>query len=185
MHRSLTVAFLIVVSLAFTGSATAQQQTVTPTTVVVQPTEEDIFLTQDMWGVGVYGGLLSGIGLSGRYHPKGRVGIQLTAGAMKFSELAYDVGAEGQFDFDSKGRSRFYGYLGLGFYYVEKTTKDAATGTEKKENKLDGPLRLGLGVAYEWAVSPKLIFNLNAAFTYFTDGTILPLPQAGLIYYFK
>lgn len=185
MRRSLIVVFLMVVSLAFCHSAAAQQQTVTPSTVIVQPTEEDIFLTQDMWGVGLYGGLLSGVGLSARYHPRGRVGLQLTAGAMKFGDLAYAFGAEGQFDFDSKGRSRFYGYLGAGYYYVERKTKNAATGTEKTENKLDGPLRLGLGVAYEWAVSPKLIFNLNAAFTYFTDGTILPLPQAGLIYYFK
>jgi hypothetical protein len=184
MYRAPILMLVVVCSFVLCCPAAAQQQTVTPSTVILQPTEEDIFLTKDMWGVGLYGGLLSGIGLSGRYHPMGRFGLQLTAGAMKFGELAYSFGAEGQFDFDSKGRSRFYGYLGIGYYYFEKKVKDAA-GTETKENKLAGPARLGLGVAYEWAVSPKLIFNLNAAFTYFTDGTILPLPQAGLIYYFK
>lgn len=147
---------------------------------VVKPIEQNIFQTSNLWGVGGYGGLMSGIGLSCRYHPIGRVGFQLTAGAIKFDDLMYDFGLEAQFDFDSQGRTRFYGYIGGGFYNYTKQDSGKA-----KENRLKAPGRLGLGIAYEWAVSEKLVFNANLAFTYFTNGDILPLPQIGIYYYFN
>lgn len=144
------------------------------------PVERNIFETTNLWGVGGYGGLLSGIGLSCRYHPMGRVGFQLTAGAIKFSDMMYDFGLEAQFDFDSQGRTRFYGYIGGGYYYFAKEDS-----SKQKTNRLKAPGRLGLGIAYEWAVSEKLVFNANLAFTYFTNGDILPLPQIGIYYYFN
>lgn len=138
--------------------------------------EGNPFLTADMWAVGLQAGLISGSGLGVRFHPVGRFGAQLVGGGIKLGDLTtYAFGVEGQFDFDVMGRSRFYGYVGTGLYYVK----------DKDEKKLDGPWRLGLGVAYEWSISRKLIFNASGAITYFSDGTVLPTPQLGLWYYFN
>ncbi len=184
MSRILFAASFIIVIIFNTQLSFTQHEI--PTAIsggTMQQQEEDIFKTKTLWGVGGYGGLLSGIGLSVRFHPAGRFCVQLTGGAMKFNELMYNAGLEAQFDFDSKGRSRFYGYLGGGYYNIVREFDK--NGTKEKENRLAAPARLGLGIAYEWAISEKLVFNLNAAFTYFTDGTILPLPQIGFYYYFN
>ncbi|GEM_PF-648234 len=141
--------------------------------------EKSVFNTTDVWGIGLNAGLLSGIGLSGRFHPQGRFCFQLTGGYLGLEDQAlWSVGGEGQFDFDATVRSRFYGYLGLGLYYQDES--------DQKQNKLKAPFRLGIGVAYEWSISPKLIFNANMAFTFFVGSSeVLPLPQVGLYYYFN
>ncbi|MBL0173856.1 MAG: hypothetical protein IPP94_01075 [Ignavibacteria bacterium] len=138
--------------------------------------EANPFLSNDLWAVGIQAGVLSGYGLGVRFHPIGRFGGQLVGGGIKAGDVkTYSFGIEGQFDFDVMGRSRFYGYLGTGYYsYKGKDSVD-----------LNGPWRLGIGVAYEWSVSKKLIFNASGAITYFSDGTVLPLPQIGLWYYFN
>jgi len=41
-----------------------------------------------------------------------------------------------------------------------------------------------LGVGGEFLVTPGLHATTELFFTYFTDGTILPLPQLGFHYYF-
>ncbi|MBI5647158.1 MAG: hypothetical protein HY962_09530 [Ignavibacteriae bacterium] len=134
------------------------------------------FATKDLWAAGVHAGFLSGMGLSARFHPQGRFAVQLTGGGFKSGKVStYSFGLEGQFDFDNVGRSRFYGYLGTGLY----SWKD--NGTEK----LDGEWRAGIGLAYEWEVSKKLIFCANGAITYFSDGSVYPMPQIGLFYYFN
>lgn len=172
--------FLLLLSLTLIQTMTAQRADPASAPIKMQMPEENIFESKTLWGVGGYGGLLSGIGLSARFHPMGRICVQLTGGAIKLSELMYDFGLEAQFDFDTRGRSRFYGYIGGGYYY-----KEGENALKEKENTLKGPLRLGLGIAYEWGISEKLVFNLNGAFTYFTNGDILPLPQVGFYYYFN
>ncbi|NOY05148.1 MAG: hypothetical protein GXO82_00700 [Chlorobi bacterium] len=141
--------------------------------------QKSVFNTTDVWGIGLNTGLLSGIGLSTRFHPRGRFCFQLTGGYLGLEDQAlWAVGGEGQFDFDATVRSRFYGYLGLGLYYQDKP--------EESKNKLKAPFRMGIGIAYEWSISPKLIFNANVAFTYFVASSeVLPLPQLGLYYYFN
>jgi hypothetical protein len=49
---------------------------------------------------------------------------------------------------------------------------------------MKGPFRTGLGVGAEFAVNGPLHVSLMGAFTFFSDGTILPLPQIGILYYF-
>lgn len=184
MSRILFAASFTLVIIFNTQLSFTQQEI--PTAVsggTMMQQEENIFATKSLWGIGGYGGLLSGIGLSARFHPAGRFCAQLTLGAMKFDQLMYAAGMELQFDFDSKGRSRFYGYIGGGYYYVGK--EEEKNGVKEKKNNLKGPARLGLGVAYEWAISEKLVFNLNGAFVYFTNGDIWPMPQLGFFYYFN
>jgi hypothetical protein len=139
--------------------------------------ETNAFLTSDMWAVGLQAGLMSGTGLGVRFHPMGRFGGQFVGGGIKTGErTAYSFGLEGQFDFDVMDRSRFYGYLGGGFYHSKVTDGD----------NIKAPWRFGLGVAYEWSISRKLIFNASGALTFFSNGEgVLPLPQVGLWYYFN
>ena len=147
----------------------------------------NIFEQHDVWGVGAHVGLLSGMGLGVRYHPQGRIGFQLAGGVISLGdETPFSIGGEFQFDFDAEGRSRFYGLAGVG-YYDNGAVDDENTPEkdELEEDKLDAPLRIGIGVAYEWDLSAKLVFNANLAFTYFTDGIILPLPQFAIVYYFN
>ena len=144
--------------------------------------EANIFETETVYGVGLYGGLLSGTGVGFRYHPAGRFGYQIVAGILSLGDATpFDVGVEAQFDFDARGLSRFYAYIGAG-YYDNGETDDPNTS---EAEKLEAPLRIGIGIAYEWPISSKMVFNISGAFTYFTDGTILPLPQAGIFYYFN
>ncbi len=185
MRPKFSVVFLLTIILSYGVLA---QEDYAQQTTSFKEVDPNIFQNQTVWGVGLQAGLCTGMGIGVRYHPAGRFGTQLVGGPLALSDKTmYSVGAEGQFDFDARGLSRFYGYLGFGYYENgavddEKTTdKD-----EREEDKLKSPFRIGLGVAYEWPVSSKMVFNVNAAFTWFTgDGTILPLPQVSLFYYFK
>ena len=145
-------------------------------TAPVAVEEGNPFSKSDFWAVGLQAGVLSGSGLGVRYHPRGSFAAQFVGVGIRIGDVTtYNFGAEGQFDLDNNGRSRFYTYLGTGVY----------SWSNEGEEKLEGQWRLGLGIAYEWSVSAKLIFGANGAITYFSDGTILPLPQIGLFYYFN
>jgi hypothetical protein len=137
---------------------------------------EDYYLTKSHWGVGLQAGLLSGSGISIRFHPHTRYGFELNAGAWKGGDnLIASFGAEAQYDFDWSGRNRFYGFVGLGYYQNGKDDPD----------DLKGPFRAGFGAGYDWDISSAVIFSAELGVTWFTDGIILPLPQIGISYLFN
>jgi hypothetical protein len=141
---------------------------------------DNIFTYRPRWGVGIQAGLLSGSGLGVRYHPLGRFAGQFVAGGFTASKkFIWSFGFEGQFDFDVMKQSRFYGLAGFGVY---------STGTDDStsEAKLKAPVRLGLGIGYEWAMNNKMVFYIDLMFTYFAkESDFLPLPQIGMFYYFR
>lgn len=137
---------------------------------------EDYYLTKSHWGVGLQAGLLSGMGISVRFHPHERYGFEFNAGAWKGSDnLLASFGAEAQYDFDWSGRSRFYGFVGMGYYQNGKDDPD----------DLEGPFRAGFGAGYDWDISSAVILSVELGVTWFTDGPILPLPQVGISYLFN
>jgi hypothetical protein len=146
------------------------------------------YMQKAHWGIGAQAGLMSGMGVGVRFHPLGRFGVQLAGGAISGGEgLAGNVGIEGQYDFDWRDRSRFFGFIGMGLYTngEEELTVAAGTWEQGKEDpRLDSPFRAGVGLAYEWDISNTLIFSASVAFTYFSEGTFIPLPQVGLYYLF-
>ena len=150
--------------------------------------ERPYYMQKAHWGVGAQAGLLSGMGVGVRYHPLGRFQVQLAGGAISGGEgLAAAVGIEGQLDFDWRDRSRFYGFVGMGYYTNGEEELTVAAGTwepGKEDPRLDSPFRAGVGLGYEWDISHTLIFSASVAFTYFSEGTFLPLPQAGVYYLF-
>ncbi len=149
---------------------------------------DNYYAEQMRFGVGAQAGLMSGMGVGVRVHPVGRLSAQIAGGAFSGGEgVMASVGAEGQFDFDYRDRSRFYGFIGLGYYTngEEELTDAAGTWEPGKEDpRLDSPFRAGIGLGYEWDISNVLIFSASVAFTYFSEGMFLPLPQVGLYYMF-
>lgn len=155
-------------------------------TTQAQSSENDYYMSSARWGVGAQAGLMSGMGVGVRYHPRGRFGVQLAAGGISGGDgLAAAVGIEGQYDFDWRERSRFFGFVGMGYYTngeEELTFEEWEQG--KEDPRLESPFRAGVGLGYEWDISNTLIFTANVAFTYFSSGSFLPLPQIGLYYLF-
>lgn len=180
----LTALILCVATAASMTAQTAAQAPVTPAqdeqlAPAAAPENEDIniFLYKPRWGVGMQFGFLSGTGIAVRFHPESRFSAQFVAGGIKLSEtMLWSFGVEGQFDFDIMADSRFYGLVGLGYHSVEKGD----------EQKLDAIFRVGLGIAYEWAISTKAVCFISLPFIYFIDPQqFYPFPQAGIIYYFR
>ncbi len=168
---------LTLVFLGFTVNNTFAQGSESP--AVPQEQEINVFAEGERWGVGLQAGLLSGYGVGVRFHPQGRWGGQIAGVAFKASDnLISSIGAEVQFDLDVMNWARFYTYAAAGYY-----------SNGKDDKPLKAPFRAGLGIAYEWVLSGKLIINVSLAFTYFNvhnaDDDILPLPQAGFYYYFQ
>ena len=141
---------------------------------VVLPGKQGTELDQSVFGLGLFGGPATGIGLSFRHHLPSAFSYQVTAGVIKVDEkLYYSVGGEFHYDLARGERTRFFAVGGLGYYY-------AGEG----RNEMEAPARVGLGVGGEFQVFEGLHGIAEGLFTYFTDGTILPLPQVGLYYYF-
>lgn len=155
-------------------------------TAYAQSSDGNFYMSSAHWGVGAQAGLMSGMGVGVRYHPRGRFCAQLTGGGISGGDgLAAAIGIEGQYDFDWRERSRFFGFVGMGYYTngeEELTFEEWEQG--KEDPRLESPFRAGVGLGYEWDISNTLIFTANVAFTYFSSGSFLPLPQIGLYYLF-
>ncbi|MCC6398969.1 MAG: hypothetical protein IT282_18290 [Bacteroidetes bacterium] len=143
---------------------------------VVRPDREDAGgLRRDVFGLGVHLGSASGIGLSFRHHLPSTLSYQLNGGIIKVDDrLLYAVGAELQADLSRSGATRFFVAGAIGYYHAGSADK----------NEMAGPGRVGVGLGGEMFAGGGFHATIEALFTYFTDGTVLPLPQLGLHYYF-
>lgn len=180
MAQRLLILPIVAFALLFAFQSTAEAQD--------GGTERPYYMQKARWGVGAQAGLMSGMGVGVRFHPQGRFQVQIAGGAISGGEgLAAAVGIEGQLDFDWRDRSRFYGFVGMGYYTNgedELTIEDGTWAPGKEDPRLDSPFRAGVGLGYEWDISNTLIFSASVAFTYFSEGTFLPLPQIGVYYLF-
>jgi len=158
----LTVILLIV------GGGVVQAQVVVP-----QPGEV-ASLEQSVFGLGLFGGPVSGIGLSFRHHLPVPVSYQITGGIVKIDEkLSYSIGGEVQYDLIAAEAFRFFAVAGVGYYY-----------SGENRNEMEAPARGGIGIGGEVEAYSGIHFLGEMLFTFFSDGTILPLPQVGFYYYF-
>jgi hypothetical protein len=142
---------------------------------VVLPERDEPDPGESVFGLGLFGGAASGLGLSFRHHLPSTISYQITGGIVKIDErLSYDIGGEVQFDLARSPNSRFFIAGGLGYYYSGKSDG----------NEMEAPARAALGIGGEFALSTGIHTSVEAMFTYFSDGTVLPLPQLGFHYYF-
>jgi len=166
MTSSRFVTFLL---LLVCFSATARAQAVLPEKGREGGVRENVF------GLGLAGGAATGVGISFRHHLPGSWSYQITGGIIKVDEKrSYAVGAEGQYDLIRAAASRFFVVGGFGYYY-------SGTGNG---NTMEGPARISLGVGGEIPLVGAFHISGELLFTYFSDGTVLPLPQVGMYYYF-
>lgn len=142
--------------------------------VIVPDKDRPTELGREVFGLGGSIGLGTGMGLSFRHHLPTVFSYQLAAGIIKDSKtVLFDIGAELQFDLMRDENLRFYAGGGGGYFYKGK---DA--------NELKGPLRIAIGIGAETKAKQAVHIMGSLYFTYFTNGTILPLPQLGIHYYF-
>ncbi len=132
-------------------------------------------LRANVFGLGFAVGAASGVGLSFRHHLPSAWSYQVTGGIIKVNDqVSAAIGGEVQYDLVRSGKTRYFAGGGIGYYYSGKSSG----------NDLDAPGRLGIGIGGEFLVAPSMHTTAELLFTYFTDGTILPLPQLGFHYYF-
>jgi len=131
---------------------------------------------KSVYGVGLSAGLVSGFGLSFRHHFPFDFSYQIVGGIISADRnLHYNIGGEAQYDLAHSETIRFFVSGGIGFFY----------SGESGNNGLSAPLRAGIGIGGEWLslLSPVHISG-EVLFTFFSDGTVLPLPQLSAHYYF-
>ena len=130
---------------------------------------------ENVFGLGLAVGAATGIGLSFRHHLPGSWSYEITGGVIKVDDkTSYAIGGEIEYDLVRATASRFFVAGGMGYYY----------GGRGGRNTIDGPVRVGLGIGGELPVSAGFHVSGELLFTYFSDATILPLPQVGIYYYF-
>jgi hypothetical protein len=129
---------------------------------------------QSVYGLGFSGGWASGVGVSFRSHFPTKSSLQGVFGIIRTAEkLSLSIGAEYQLDLARGNSTRFFFGSGASYNYYGKD-----------RNEVSGPARVGLGVGGEFQLQEALHFTLSGMFTFFSDGRVLPLPQAALHYYF-
>jgi hypothetical protein len=132
-------------------------------------------LKENVFGLGLAVGPATGLGLSFRHHLPSPFSYQIAGGIIKVDDrLSYDIGVEGQFDLARGETNRFFVGGGIGSYYSGKSG----------HNDMSAPTRVGVGIGGEFAVTPGIHTAVELLFVFFSDGTVLPLPQLGLHYYF-
>lgn len=165
MNRIL--ALLLLACLTAAAPAAAQ--------VVMPDAEGSTKLGRTVYGLGFAGGPATGLGISFRHHLPSELSYQIVGGIIKVDrDLHYDIGCEVQFDLVRAETTRFFAAGGGSYFYSGKSDK----------NSLKGPFRMGIGIGGEFSHIQVLHVSVEGMFTYFSDGTILPLPQLSLHYYF-
>ena len=147
-----------------------------PGQAVITDRAQEAGMRRNVFGLGFAGGPASGLGISFRHHLPSTISYQLIGGVIKATDkLHYSIGTEIQFDLNRTTDLRFYAAGGLSYFFA---------GVEG-HNEMKGPGRIGLGVGVETGLRGSG-FNISGdlLFTYFTDGTVLPLPQLAIHYYF-
>ena len=132
-------------------------------------------LNQTVFGLGFSAGWASGIGLSFRAHLPSKSSLQVVFGIIRTSDkLSASIGGEYQYDLVRGGTSRFFAGAAMCYEYYGKD-----------QNEVNGPIRTGLGIGGEFNIQESLHVTVEGMFTFFSDGRVIPLPQAALHYYFN
>ena len=164
MALKISVVIVLTVFAAFVASSQ----------VVLPEKGQEPGLNENVFGLGVWGGPATGLGLSFRHHLPSQLSYMVTGGIIKVDDrLSYDIGVEAQFDLVRNSTNRFFVAGGFGHFY-----------SGRNSNEMDAPTRVGLGIGGEFAVTPGIHTSVELMFTYFSNGDVLPLPQLGFHYYF-
>lgn len=166
MNRFFSLTFVLLLGAFVVPSAVAQ--------VSVGTANKAESFDRSLYGIGFAGGPASGAGVSFRAHFPSKSSIEITTGILKTkSGTFFSAGGEYQYDLVRGSSTRFFFGPGVGYFY-----------NGKGKNNFDAPWRAGLGVGGEFKVQEALHITVEGMFVFFSDGSIIPLPQGGLHYYF-
>ncbi|MCS7176328.1 MAG: hypothetical protein NZ960_01675 [Candidatus Kapabacteria bacterium] len=142
-------------------------------------TAADPFELYTYYGAGLQVGWMSGIGLSFRISSPVRWGGELNAGILKLKKTSFwCLGGEVHYRLSATPSYRTYLLAGLGYY---------SHTTDSKPEPI-WPVRFGVGLGAEVFLVELLALGAELAITAYTNGDalqVLPLPQFGLMYYFR
>ena len=145
--------------------------------VIPPETDQSTEFRKSIFGLGISGGPATGLGISFRHHLPSPFSYQVIGGIVNVSgRLLYDIGGDIQYDVIRSSAGRFFIAGGAAYFYAAR---------HGENNVMEAPGRLGVGLGGEFAKIPGVHSQVELMFTYFSDGTILPLPQLGLHYYFN
>lgn len=131
-------------------------------------------LDKTVYGVGLSAGWCSGFGVSFRAHLPSKSSVQAVFGIIKtHDKLALSLGGEYQYDLVRGSATRFFLVPAASYNYYGS-----------HHNELAGPFRIGIGVGGEFKIRDALHFTIEGMFVFFSDGSVLPLPQLAVHYYF-
>lgn len=147
--------------------------------VIVENDRSTEGFAQNIYGLGVSAGPISGVGISFRNHFPSKFSFQATAVVMRYKNdqdtlrTFFSFGTEVQYDLVRGQTTRFYFFPGFSYFY------DGSDG-----NTYQSPFRFGAGIGGEFKIQETLHVALEGAFTFYNDGTIIPMPQVSVHYYF-
>ncbi len=131
------------------------------------------------FGAGAQVGWLSGIGLSFRLSSPTRWGGEVNFGILKLTSASFwCLGGELHYRLGISQSYRSYLLAGLGYY---------SHTTDRKAESI-WPVRFGFGLGAETFLLEWLALGAELAITAYTNGEavqVLPMPQFGLVYYFR
>jgi hypothetical protein len=131
-------------------------------------------LGKTVYGVGLAAGPASGIGVSFRAHLPNKSSFQGIFGIIKTSDkLSLSVGGEYQYDLVRSNATRFFFGPGISYFY-----------SGSSHNEIAGPFRAGIGLGGEINIRDVFHVTIEGMYVFFSDGSVLPLPQISAHYYF-
>jgi hypothetical protein len=132
---------------------------------------------ENFFALGLQAGLATGSGIAFRYTTPSRFAGEITIGYIAIEKTAWSIGGELQYLLSNSSKYRFYALGGLSANYVG----------ENGENTLNAPVRIGLGVGYEWFFNEHISLGAEVPITIFLDNPaiVLPIPQLQLMFYFQ
>lgn len=150
----------------------AEQQA--PHSTALPPFEQHTY-----FGTGVQIGWMSGIGLSFRLSSPTRWGGEVNFGLLKLKDMSFwCLGGEVHYRLGISRMYRSYLLAALGYY---------SHTTDRKPESI-WPVRFGFGLGAETFLLEWLALGAELAITAYTNGDavqVLPMPQFGLVYYFR
>jgi hypothetical protein len=187
MNRFFTLLLLLLVGIVLSSPQLSAQTDPSTPPRVVEPRPDTAVAAQNYfegkpsYAAGLNFGLISGAGLSGRFHHPVGVELQLTFALLSVGSYFHtNVGIEGQYGFIRNRDERFYALLGGGLY--SSTSSD----TTLPGNRIANPFRFGFGFGYEYFLSRQFVMSLSGALSVFpSTGEVLPTPEIGFFFYFR
>ena len=132
---------------------------------------------ENFFAIGLQAGIATGSGLAFRFSSASRFAGEIIMGYVAIRNPVWSFGGELQYLLSNSSSYRFYAIGGMSVNYVRK----------EGVNSLTAPVRIGIGVGYEWFVSENISLGAELPITIFLESPteVYPTPQLQMMFYFQ